>query len=195
MNVEWRCRFEYEVPDLDGELVKRRCGTRIMALASGTNLKCRLHPDAGLENVEEQRGPDFLNVEEGGRTRSKDTILLDSEGNPTIRVVPEPKIDRDAPPNPTLVMEQTVWREAYLAAVGESADLRWGVPRIQEELQAYKREQESRQEYEGQTPAPDDSANGAAETSENPEAVEHGAGVIVSEIPPEQEGNTDGNSD
>lgn len=184
MNVEYVC-----------ENRPAGCGTRIFAPPGGTRLKCRHHAEAKMVQTEETTAPDFLWVEEDGKTRSKDIIKPDGEGNMTRRMRAEPIVDRDAPPDPILVMEQVTWRNAYEAETGLEVDKRWGVPRIQEELMEWRREREDSQAVEGQSEgtvevAPTESPNDSNEDGQepDPELITTHRGVVVDMIPAAGEG-------
>lgn len=181
MNVEYQCEV---------------CGNRIFAPPGGTKLHCRHHQEAAMVQTEETTAPDYLWVEEDGKTRSKDIIRKDGDGNNTIRMRPEPTIDRNAPGNPMIELELETWRMRYLDITGLSPDMRWGAPRLQEEIVHYQHENENPQANEGQpeepeeprlTVVPDDVNEEEAQITPPPtEGVE---GVVVSEIPDEEEGD------
>lgn len=176
MNVEYRCEV---------------CSSRFYALPGGTRLKCRHHPEAQLVQTEESTAPDFLYVDEDGHGKTRDAILPDGQGNATIRARPEPVIDRSVK-NPLLEMELEQWRQTYATETQGAVDMRWGVPRIQEEIMAWREEQETLQEQEGQTVTtesetvvvPDDADDSIAE----PPTLVASEGVVVDSIPDAEEG-------
>lgn len=110
MNVEYRC------PD---------CGGRLFAPPGGTKLHCPRHQESIYIEVEEYHGPDFLNVDEEGRTKSKDVIL---PGN--TRQSKEAEHPVEVPAD----VELGLYRAMYEDLTGEQVDKRWSVATIKEQL-------------------------------------------------------------
>lgn len=130
-NVEYKCPHT-TTTTVDGEEVEvRDCGNRHFALPGGTKLKCRLH-DMEYVQTEVSNAPDFLNIEEDGRTKSKDKLV----GQEKLRVP-----GGDEPVGEAAVLpadaEQLIMRGMYKRVVGEDPDMRWGAGRIKDEIDEY----------------------------------------------------------
>lgn len=105
MNVEYRCPT---------------CGARGFFKPGGTKIHCPRHPDTLFEQVEEAKGPDFLNIGLDGKTESQDKIL---PGN--VRQAPEPG-EQPIPANAELIL----MRNLYQQLTDEVPDGRWSAETI-----------------------------------------------------------------
>lgn len=124
-NVEYRCSHTNESGNRD-------CGNKLFALPGGTKLRCR-HHDVPFVQTEEGRGPDFLFVDEEGKTKSKDAIV----GEEKIRVAREDEVKGEvADLAPT--GEQVILRGVYQSLTGNIPDLRWGPARLRDEIEEWK---------------------------------------------------------
>lgn len=98
------------------------CSNRLFAKPGGTNLHCSRHPDTLFEQVEEYNGPDYLNKDEQGKTKSRDIV---GPGNERLGHddTPEAKMNQ---------LREDYRRESH----GLVADKRWGEARIRDEIAA-----------------------------------------------------------
>lgn len=100
-----------------------KCQGRLFAAPGGTKLKCRHHPDDGYVQAEEYNGPDYLNIDEQGKTKSRDIVGPGNE-----------RLGHDDG-SPEAVMNRL--REDYRReSRGLVADKRWGEARLKDEIAA-----------------------------------------------------------
>lgn len=105
------------------------CGSRLFAAPGGTKLKCAQHTESVMEQMEEYNGPDFLNVDEKGKTKSKD-IILPGNGRVTAGGGSVEFNAGDLPADSELPM----LRELYEEIAGVPCDRRWSVVTIKEQI-------------------------------------------------------------
>lgn len=180
-NVEYRC------PHVNPETQTRDCGNRHFAPPGGTKYRCR-HHDVEFVQTEEGKGPDFLFIEEDGRTKSQDAVLADKT-----RAVAEDRVVGEAHVVPP-TGEQVILRDMYVSLTGEQPDLRWGPTRLRQEIADWK-EQFTMEQSDNVASEPEvagernesdevsETANDEAEESANPTLEPTGAGQIVDGIP------------
>lgn len=167
MNVEYRC------PD---------CGGRLFAPPGGTKLHCPRHTESIYIEVEEYHGPDFLHIDEEGKTQSKDLILAGNARDvPGETSVPEVVVV--SPED----MELEAYRTMYESLTNSPVDKRWNVATIQEELKLFMlptiatAEVETKEEGDGMVPSDID------DTVTEPSTP----GEVVEDIPPAEPGDDD----
>lgn len=105
------------------------CGSRLFAAPGGTKLHCAKHTEAIMEQAEEYTGPDFLNIDEKGKTKSKD-IILPGNGRITAGGGSVEFNEGDLPAD----VELPMLRELYEEVTGLSCDRRWSTITIKEQI-------------------------------------------------------------
>lgn len=109
------------------------CGDRVFAIPNQTNLKyCPRHPDAVYEQQEQYAGADFLN--EGGKH------INTGQGRPGGDY--DVKHEYATKSDGALADLQN----EYERITGSHADRRWGVERLQSEIETAKAEKEAEEE-------------------------------------------------
>lgn len=142
-NVLYRCPFGMETVEDDEGIVTNifHCGSKLFAAPGRTKVQCHRHPDTYYIQVEQASGPDFLFVDEDGKTRSKDAILGEGAASVTVgRAAPEPDPNAEPGPSNVLLGDLMAARAAYRMLTGGEADGRWGLGRIQGEVEAIMEE-------------------------------------------------------
>lgn len=155
-NVEYRCPI---------------CQSRLFAAPGGTKLKCPRHTEQVYVQVEAYDGPDFLYIDETGKTVSSDKIGPQNERQ-SIADRGEITVDPDA--------ELVATRQLYENMTGEAADKRWGSARIRDELQEWLT---SSKDDAGEVKEQSDTSSEDNEAPEEPS----NDGVEVDAIPPEDQ--------
>lgn len=132
------------------------CGT-LFAAPGGTTIKCRWHPEAVYQQVEEFGGADSLYVDDAGHTKSQGHVVT-----PGVESTPQQAFTEPAPPTDTVPQEQIILdlRAEYKHITGEEADKRWAEKTLREEI-----------EYEIRVAKEREAANNA-EATVNAEAAE-----------------------
>lgn len=184
-NVLFRCPWEKEVlvDDNDVETVVYKCPSKLFALPGRKGIRCR-HHDLDYEQVESLSGPDFLYVDEDGHTKSKDRIDVKVAGQSVGRTADEIRTSPGDAPSIVLSGDLAAARQAYRMMTSEEPDGRWGLQRIQSEIDAHVREHG----LVNMNMGTDDAGEPNEQETVEPESESE------SELDPEVESNVDANS-
>lgn len=154
-NVLYRCPHGMETITDEDDVVTNifHCGAKLFAAPGRTKIQCHRHPDTYYIQVEQASGPDFLFVDEDGKTKSKDVILGEGAASVSVaRAAAEPDPNAEPGPSNVLAGDLMAARSAYRMLTGEEADGRWGLARIQGEVDAMMEERGlSKPEDEGES--------------------------------------------
>ena len=178
-NVLYRCPHGMEtIEDDEGNVTHIfNCPSKLFAVPGRAKIQCHRHSDTFYVQVEQASGPDFLFVDEDGKTKSSDIILPGSaHGDSAARVAPEPDKDTEPGPDNVTVADMLGARTAYRMLTGNEADGRWGLKRIQDEVEAIMAErglgelpdgnESAREGNESETGDATESDSESAETNE-----------------------------
>jgi len=166
MNVEFRCSH------VNSEGL-RDCGSRLFALPGTKGKYCRTHPESLYVQTEEGKGPDFLFINEDGKTKSKDMLVGETKERAAKEGEVKGQVEEIAPTG-----EQVILRGVYRNLTGQLPDLRWGVARLNDEIKDFGDNMRTNQE---ETTVSEVESAGEANDQENGEDVEEDTGEDESE--------------